>query len=460
VSGNPGSSLIIEAPPNISAADLNDLIEDVAGAIGAREGGASIMLPSSKDQYRGRYNFTEPIRIRQHVVLEGEGPGTLLAKDNRTGFTGSTILTNADPGDRRFAVRNLAIDASEVDYGIHFNTPDTQGAQEYADGIYTIENVEIFDPNLDGMWLQGRGQAIVRGIRVRDARRHGYVIDSVDSVFDALEAGGCYAAGLVVRGSNNRFANCKFFWSGFLNATDGHGIWLDGSLGGQNAVFVNCETQDNNHHGVFIEDFHKVWIQNHISEGNNAGNNSQPDQDGNAYHLYGSSDVKIRGTAIGRASNAHQQQYAIGMEDGAENLKADLISEDNEAGHILNGWHHATDIRINNYDGNQEIEVQGMVSITPDPTHGRKIFLNQTDATLAASLTINNPLPSTIAVGQELELIIRRDKYGLTVTWGSEFKLGEFTPVNTSNRANVYTFRRLTEAWVLVSAMAGIYLPG
>jgi hypothetical protein len=257
VSGNAGSSLIVEVEPDITAQELNDLIEDIAGTIGFREGGATIVLPSSRTQVNGRYNFTESIKLRQHIVLEGEGPGTLLAKDSSASFTGQAILTNADPGDRRFAVRNLAIDATGVDYGIHFDTPDTPGAQEYADGIYTIENVEIFDPLLDGIWLEGRGQAIVRGIRVRDAERHGYVIDAVDSVYDALEAGGCGSAGLVVRGSNSRFANCKFFYSGRETPAEGHGIWLDGSIsGGQHAVFVNCETQDNNHHGVLVQDFH------------------------------------------------------------------------------------------------------------------------------------------------------------------------------------------------------------
>lgn len=450
MSGSPGSSLIVEALPNISAADLNNLIANVAGTIGAREGGATIVLPSSKDQYRGRYNFTETIQLRQHVVLEGEGPGTLLAKDDRAAFTGEAVLINADPGDRRFAVRNLAIDATDVNYGIHFNTPDTPGSQEYADGIY----VEIFTPLLDGLWLEGRGQALVRGIRVRDAKRHGYVIDAVDSVYDALEAGGCYSAGLVVRGSNNRFANCKTFWCGFEDPADGHGIWLDGSLGGQNAVFVNCETQDNNHHGVLVDQFHKVWIANHISEGNNAGNNGKGDQQGNAYHIYSSSDVKIRGTAIGRQSNNHDQQHAIGLENGAENLQAALISEDNAAGHILNGWHWATDIRINNYDGNQQAGYAA--SYTPDPTLGRKILLGP----LTGNITINNPAATNWAVGQELEIAILQDDNPIDldgfVTWGSEFRLGDFSATRGPNDLSVYTFRRHANAWVLVSGMAAV----
>jgi hypothetical protein len=460
----PGSSLIVEVDPNtVTAASLNALIASLAGPLGERDGGATIVLPSSRGLEDGRYKFDEPIKIRQHVVLEGEGPGTLLAKAATFDDSeDSAILINAVPGDRRFTVRNLGIDASGVSYGIHIDTPDTPGAQEYADGIYTIENVEIFDPLLDGIWLEGRGQAIVRGIRVRDAERHGYVIDAVDSVYDALEAGGCGSAGLVVRGSNSRFANCKFFYSGRVNAAEGHGIWLDGSVsGGQHAVFVNCETQDNEHHGVLVQDFHKVWIQNHISEGNNAGNNAPPDdQDGNAYHICGSSDVKIRGTAVGRTPTGHtfKQKHAIGMQEGAANLKAELISDNNEAGHILNGWHEETDIRINNYDGNRYIKLVGPSGYTPDPTRGRKISIGPFPFSTPTSITINNPLATNIAVGNKLEFVIRRGIYSLSVTWGSEFKLGDFSPVNAIDTANVYTFRRYPGAWILVSAMAGVDL--
>jgi hypothetical protein len=460
MSGNAGSSLIVEVEPDITAQDLNDLIEDLAGTIGAQDGGATIVLPSSKDQVNGRYSFDESIQLRQHVVLEGEGPGTLLARDLTAPFTGQAILTNATDADRRFAVRNLAIDATNVNYGIHFDTPDTPG-QEYADGIYTIENVEIFTPLLDGMWLAGRGQALVRGIRVRDADRHGYVIDSVDSVFDALEAGGCGAAGLVVRESNNRFANCKFFWSGRLTPSQGHGIWLAGPPiqepelpAPQNLVFVNCETQDNNGNGVYIFNCHKVWIQNHISEGNNAGNSDPPtEQNGDAYRLDRASDVKIQGTAIGRTSNVYQQKYAIHLENGVAGLRAVLISEHNEAGHIFGGYHWATDIRINNYDGNQVVPYAA--TYTPDPTLGRKILLGS----LAGNITITNPLPENYATGQELEIAIIQDSSpstNFTVTWGNQFRLGDFTATTGPNDLNVYTFHRHESAWILVSAMANV----
>jgi hypothetical protein len=458
MSGNAGSSLIVEVEPDITASDLNVLIEDLAGTIGARDGGATIVLPSSKDQYRGRYNFTESIKIRQHIVLEGEGPGTLVSQDDRTPFTGDAILTNADQADRRFAVRNLAIDATDVIYGIHFNTPVVAG-NEYADGIYTIENVEIFTPDLDGIWLEGRGQALVRGIRVRDAGRHGYMIDSVDSVFDALEAGGSGAAGLVVRDSNNRFSNCKFFYSGVATPTEGHGIWLAGPDpeedpdAPQNLVFVNCETQDNNCHGVYVFNCHKVWLQNHISEGNNAGHDGAGNHNGDAYRIDHASDIKIQGTAIGRMDNDQHQKYAIRLENGVANLRAVLISQDNASGHIFNGYHYATDIRINNYDGNQDVAYTS--SYTPDPTLGRKIFLGP----LAGDITIHSPASTNYAVGNELEIAIMEDDNIFsvdTVTWGSQFRLGDFTPTHGANDVNVYTFRRLAEAWIQVSGMANI----
>jgi hypothetical protein len=54
ISGNAASSLIVEVEPDITAPEMNELIEDLAGAIGVREGGATIVLPSSRSQPLGK----------------------------------------------------------------------------------------------------------------------------------------------------------------------------------------------------------------------------------------------------------------------------------------------------------------------------------------------------------------------------------------------------------------------
>lgn len=442
--GRDGVSSIVEIRPGTSAATINSLIADAAGEIGEREGGRKVVLLA------GEHPVDTPILVRNHVVLEGEGPGTLLVNDGLG--AGEAVIQNADPGDRRFAIRDLAIVADGADYGIHLDTPDTPGGQEYADGIYTISDVEVFDAELDGVYLEGRGQAIVRNMRVRDSGRHGYVIDSVDSIYDALEAGGVGSAGIVVRGSNNRLANCKTFWSGVVTPADGHGIWFDGALGGQHSVLDNCETQDNNGHGVLFDEYHDVQVDTHLSEGNNAGNYEAANQGGNGYHVNAASDIKIVGSAFGRTSNTQQQRYAIGMTNGAENLRAILQSKDNLSGHIQNGWHWATDIRINNYDGNQAISYSA--TRTPNPTLGRKMLIGP----LTDNITIANVSAANYAVGHELIIMLLQDGTGgRTVTWGSEYAVGSYSPTTTANTLNTYHFVRDDAAWVLVGARSMSY---
>jgi len=442
--GPAGPSPLVIATAGASAATINSLIAGVAGTIGARTGGGRVILPA------GTYSVDTPILLKQHVVLEGEGPGTILVNDGLA--AGEAVIQNSADGDRRFGLRNLAIDATDADYGLHLDTPDTPGGQEYSDGIYTISDVEIFDADLDGVYLEGRGQAIVRNMRVRDSGRHGYVIDAVDSIYDGLEAGGVGSAGIVVRGSNNRLSNCKTFWSGAITAADGHGIWFDGSLGGQHSVLSNCETQDNNAHGVFFDGYHDVRVESHISEGNNAGNYSAANQGGCGYYIDAASDIKIEGSAFGRVSNTQDQRYAIGMANGAENLKAVIYSANNQTGHIQNGWHWATDIRINNYDGNQAISYSA--SRTPDPTLGRKMLVGP----LTGNITINNVAAANYAIGHELIIMVLQDgSGGRTVTWGSEYATGGFTPTTTANYLNIYQFVRDDAAWVLVSGRAMDY---
>lgn len=404
-SGGGGSSVVVEATPGASASEINALIAGVAGEIGERAGGGRVFLPA------GTYLIDTSILIRQHVVLEGEGPGTILQNDGITG--GGAVIENAEPGDRRFGIRSLTIVAEGANYGISLNTPSTS-PQEYADGIYTISDVEVFDAEIDGVVLEGRGQAIVRNVRVRDSQRHGFLIIAVDSIYDGLEAGGCGSAGIVVQGSNNRFTNCKTFWSGAITPTEGHGIWFDGTLGGQHCVLTNCETQDNNAHGVYFDEFHDVRVTGHISEGNNAGNYSAANQGGCGYYVDGSSDIKIAGSAIGRTSNAQKQRYALGMVNGAENLKADIFSKDNLTGHVLNGWHTNVDIAINAYGGLQDLSYSA--TRQPNPTSGNTVNFGA----LTGDMTVNAPAAANSWTGAKMTLKFTQDATGgRVITWGS-----------------------------------------
>ena len=120
-----------------STPELNAKLASMGAAAGQTLGGDTLELDA------GTYVVTETIKVPPHVDLVGlSRAGTVLqAGPSMTGPLIQALATSS----RRFAVRNLTLyGAGRPVLGAHLNTPSV-GGQEYADGMYNLEALDILN---------------------------------------------------------------------------------------------------------------------------------------------------------------------------------------------------------------------------------------------------------------------------------------------------------------------------
>lgn len=100
------------------------------------------------------------------------------------------------------------------------------------DGIALINNT--------GGRLRGNH---VRNVRVINSGRYGVLSNCPDSFYDMVDVGSAGSHGFYIAHSNNRFTNCKAWYS------DGSGFYF---TGGRDNQLSACESQDNAQHGYHI----------------------------------------------------------------------------------------------------------------------------------------------------------------------------------------------------------------
>lgn len=421
-------------------------IDRIDATIGS-DGGGTVELPAG-------IFLVGTLNIRNHVMLVGQGDGTVLkAKPN----IGGPVLKNASAGDRFFSVMHLRIDGNKAAqstgsgrHGIHFNVPSTS-PQEYADSFLKIFNVTVKDTKDDGIKLEGRGEAKISMVNVRDPDGIGFNLVMPDSDLNMCGAGNCGLQGFYISGPNNRLSNCKAYYSGRLNGASGHGIQVEGT---HSVTLINCEAQDNNAHGFYLHSSQRVSLLGCNADSNNAGHDGDSDRSGNGFQFDAATDCQVTGYSRDRglvaSGNTRQQKYGLGMANGAANLKARLEMDGNATGLVLNGWHTNVDISINGYGGQQDLSYAS--TRTPNPTLGNIINIG----TLTGNITINGPSAANSWTGATMTLIFTQDGTGgRTVTWGSGIK-ANWSPTTTAGKVNVIQFVFNGTDWIQTSAATNL----
>ena len=450
--GRPGadaSTLVTGIDPTgvtDATAAIQAAIDSVDAAIGS-DGGGMVTLPL------GIFKVGT-ISLRNHVMLAGQGDGTVLkAKTN----IGGPVLKNAADGDRFFTVSRLRIDGNKSAqstgsnrHGILLNCPSTS-PQEYADSHWNIFNVTIKDVKDDAFKALGRGEGIAAFVNVRDCDGIGYNIDVPDCDFIRCNVGGAGKQGFLIGQANSRLSNCKAFYCGNVDGSVGHGFHVEA---GHTITLNNCEAQDNQFHGFYVHNSQRAHLVGVTADSNNAGHNGDSDRSGNGVQLDGWADCIVIGTSrdrgLGASGNTRQQKFALGLANGAGTLQARLMSDGNASGHVQNGWHTNVDIAINGYGGQQDLSYAA--SRTPNPTLGNFINIG----TLTGGITINAPSAANSWTGAMMTLKFTQDATGgRTVTFGSGIK-ANWSPTTTANKVNVIQFRFDGTDWIQVSSATNL----
>lgn len=326
-----------------SVRQLNAMMLQSATPLGSTYGGVRVILPS------GTLTVDTAIKIPGHVILEGQGPSTVLLAG--TSMTGA-MVTNYAVGDRRFGIRNLTIyGASRAVTGISFDTPLTTG-NEYADGMWRISDMDILSCGTDGIVVSGRGEGKAKDIFIRDAGRYGIDINSIDNDFLSVTVGNAGQAGVVVRHSNNRLENTKVYYTGYTSTTAPHGFWLDGATNGAViATLTNCEAQDCTGHGFYVNRFDHVDLNGCVADSNGAGHSSQS-YTGHGFVFNDSDYGQLRGRARDRNANATRQQRGLLISGWTSVLSVDLMASGNQAGSTSNTTGNTISGRVNGVVGN------------------------------------------------------------------------------------------------------------
>lgn len=243
-----------DAPANVKAAAdfiCDNVADDVqinaalasvgADTIGHGTNGGVVLLV-------GRvFTISGPILMRTQTTLRGafgkSGTKINAAAPIPTGPTAAMIRL-ATPDTQYVEVSDLALNGKGLALcGVYFAV---SAGQEW-DAFNVLKNLYIYRTGEAGIWLatgtRNRANQVVE-VRIIDAGKIGVHVACTDNFFDRVDVGSAGSDGFYVPGANNRFVNCKAWFS------DGHGFHIPWA--GRDNQFSACESQDNQEHGWLV----------------------------------------------------------------------------------------------------------------------------------------------------------------------------------------------------------------
>lgn len=213
----------------------------------------------------GEYEIDEPILPVGSSSICGVGQQTrLIATDDMP----TMIAIGNGKSVGGVSIADLVLDCrKKAEAGIDLNISGTDAFYKgEPDAICRLDNLAIFDPELDGIVYRGTDtqSCVTSRTRVRRAGRYGFRIHSPDNWWIACEAttreSTGSSAGFYVGGelgdpespgaANNFFEACKAW---FCRDYGWH-------IRSNRCKFSVCEAQDTGSHGWFVETDHNVFI--------------------------------------------------------------------------------------------------------------------------------------------------------------------------------------------------------
>lgn len=336
--GSASSAAETYAPSTMpaSASALNSALLALSATIGERPGGARYVLPP------GVLTISTGILVPNHVSLEGHGSGTIIKAGS--GLTGSMIANKAS-GDRRFSVRGLTVWGNgENVTGISINTPSAS-PQEYADGMYRLDALDILDCGADAIALAGRGEAKITNIQIRDAGARGMYINAPDNMMTNITIGGAGSHGVEIVQANNQLELVKTYYCGLEDS--GHGFYLHDTLLGK---LIGCEGQDNVGHGAYLDAADHMSLD-FVADSNGAGHNSQVFT-GHGVVVHNSDFGRFTLHTRDRNANTTRQQWGLYLSGWTSVASIDVMGQGNVLGTAKNTTGNTISGRVNGVIGN------------------------------------------------------------------------------------------------------------
>lgn len=205
--------------------------------INAMSTGDVLILP------KGTIGISGPVDLKLGISIIGQGSvSSKISKTNGTSvpnllsYVNSTISVTSL--DSAIIIKNLTLDGNRannttIDTAVIFRNLSANG-----DMGLIMEGVNVINTSGPGAYTTGRiGITNFTKVEFLD-NKIGLYTFGADAVYDAVNVGRSDTIGMYIRGTNNRFTNCKTW--GVLPASNGYGVVLEGARN----IWNNLEIQD------------------------------------------------------------------------------------------------------------------------------------------------------------------------------------------------------------------------
>lgn len=195
-----------------------------------------------------RFNVDGPVLVPSQTTLAGA-----------YGKQGTWIYQSGAyaPGAAGGLIECATVDTQYIevrDLGLHGNNASVCGVYLYTatgqefDSFHVVKDLYIWNVGQHGLRVQNGSGGRLRGnhfseIRIINPGVHGVYSQCPDSFYERIDVGSAGSHGFNCEHSNNRYVNCKAWYS------DGSGFYI---TTGRDNQFSACEAQDNQFHGFHI----------------------------------------------------------------------------------------------------------------------------------------------------------------------------------------------------------------
>lgn len=270
-------SLMEVIPPNLRAAVAarTNTVDLAAYIQAALDSNLALYAPA------GEYLISK-IQLNPRNEIHGDGHGATEFKQFAA-TTGDCISLKTNTAERvvlrGFAVNGNKANQSAANKGVNFSNTGTSGAHTAASAMgsndprHLLHDLLIYDTKGDGLFMDGRGEAMVDTVWTYRCDGYGVYNNTFDSWFSNISSGASGLHGIYNDASayDCRFSNVKAWFSGMVDAvTSGDGIHHKGYY----CVFSGIEVQDSRRHGVFFDSAGENVFMGHVQSPGFVGNAS------------------------------------------------------------------------------------------------------------------------------------------------------------------------------------------
>lgn len=287
----------------------------------------------------GTFVCSSAVRLQRRIYLRGKGRSTILeAVGSWNAYDGTTpggLIEPFDGGVDKTAVSSLTLSGKRYQganvKGIYYNITSSATFDEGPDAAHRFSDLYIFQTQQHGFHITGSRMRAsqIRNVRVYNVGSegetvaHGFYIACPDSFLSQCESGSSSGSGFFVDGANNRFTNCKSWYSDLSG-------WQILQPRGQYAA---CESQDNAQHGFYITTGPNSLTSCHADS--NSWEPNAPTASYDGFHIPWGSRIQLIGCAAydkNEGGRGNWQRFGFFVGSSAEYCQILGVVADNSAG--------------------------------------------------------------------------------------------------------------------------------